>query len=94
MRRIKKGDRQSPYTDENNIYSYGKKLDIDVNNYNYLGKSTVKDSYSVYYNTKKILGADPETFELVPVDSLNMLAKDKNNCYFDGEIDTPPTRCD
>ena len=94
LHRIKKGDRQSPYTDGKNIYYYEKKLDIDINNYEYLGKSTIKDKHSVYYNNKKILGADPSTFRLVPFDALNMLAQDKNNCYFDGEIDTPPTRCD
>ena len=88
--RIKKGDWSSPYVDDGGVYYDGKRLDIDVKNYKYLGKSTIKDTSSVYYRDKKIPGADPQTFKLIPHESCSMCAKDKNNEYFDGEIVEPP----
>lgn len=90
LKRIPKDDVLSPYyTDGKNIFYDGKKINIDINNYEYLGKSTIKDAFSVYYRDKKIERADPQTFELVPtitIETVNMCARDKNNRYFDGEV--------
>lgn len=79
----------SPYTDGKGIYYDGKRLDIDINMYHYLGKGVSKDTSSVYHGADKIEGADAATFELIPVSmsqALNVCAKDKNHMYFDGEV--------
>lgn len=93
LQKIRPDDPFSPETDGKHIYFNGKQLDIDVNNFQYLGKSVIKDDISVYQGEKKIEGADAATFELIPVSmpqALNVCAKDKNHSYFDGEIRMHP----
>nr|WP_256471368.1 DKNYY domain-containing protein [Solitalea agri] len=41
------------------------------------------DDKNVYYGLQKIKGADPKTFTLLNLDTID--AKDKNRKYFNGE---------
>ncbi len=92
LEKVVPDDPFSPYTDGQHLYYDGKKLDVDIEHSEYLGKSVLKDEHSVYYRDKKIIGADPDTFELIPLPATigNMCAKDKNHRYFEGEIDDHP----
>jgi hypothetical protein len=93
LQEVSPGDPFSPDGDGKNIYYDGKRLDIDIDTFQYLGKGVSKDAVSVYYGADRIEGADAATFELIPASvpqAVNMCAKDKNHMYFDGEVDEHP----
>lgn len=93
LRQVSPGDPFSPDTDGENIYYDGKRLDLDISTFQYLGKSVSKDSISVYQGAEKIAGADAATFELVPATMPhvgNVCARDKFHRYFDGAVDDHP----
>ncbi len=56
--------------------------DFDVNSFVNLDRDHIRDSKYVYYNSKKIEGADAATFE-VPYEDYS---KDKNHVYFKGMV--------
>ena len=90
---VSPGDPFSPERDGKNIYYDGKRLDLDINTYQYLGKGVSKDLATVYQGANKIEGADAATFEIIPnsvPQSVNVCAKDKNYMYFDGEQKNHP----
>lgn len=62
------------------LYYYGKKL-IGLNEnceIQFISENIVKDSKNVYFENKLIVGADPETFQLLS----SYVAKDKNKAYY------------
>lgn len=93
FKQIQPGDPFAPDTDGKNIYYEGKRLDLDIKSFQYLGKGVSKDANSVYHGADKIEEADAATFELVPISMPNVMsvcAKDKNHSYFDGEVGDHP----
>lgn len=92
LEEVNPGDPFSPERDAKNIYYDGKRLDLDINTYQYLGRGVSKDAYSVYHGADKIEEADATTFELIPTppNVMSVCAKDKNHMYFEGEIDEHP----
>ena len=94
LEKVAPGDPFSLEKSGQNTYYDGKKLDLDIKTFQYLGKGVSKDATSVYQGADKIEGADPATFEIIPnsvSQSLNVCAKDKNHRYFNGEIYDHPS---